>query len=418
MSDFVTIAKPTDADIATKKVVRMPSGRVLKQGYPRAYKFEFSRRFCESLDDLSKILTELEEQHDKFIIRGNPIHLRGAHRRLYRRCEKTGDEPTLEAVDHRWACIDIDGIEVDESLGEVGSALNVLPDCFSGAKCHYHFTSSHGLEPGQVRVHLWYWLDREVCGASVRKWLKEAAPLVDVSPFSPVQPHYTANPIFVGMDDPVRVRSGKVDGRDCVTLPDFVVDKKTMQLQAEKAKAKAKAKAKMARMKSTAGADTHKKRYALGALRSACEKIESACQGDRHLTIYSEVASVAELHQHLDESDARRQLEQAALAALDGEGRSKEVYRTIDDAWSEGRKKTRRVPEKNKLKFKVKTNKTNTKPEIDHAAIFAARMGEDPEEVKKAIRAAGHKITASSPDIVDFFRDLVEDDLKRIRKQQ
>jgi hypothetical protein len=65
--------------------------------------------------------------------------------------------------------------------------------------------------PDQLRAHLFFWLDRPVADADLRRWassLKKAGlPLVP-SVFAPVQPHYIAAPVFVGMPDPLPWRSG------------------------------------------------------------------------------------------------------------------------------------------------------------------------------------------------------------------
>ncbi|MCD8525987.1 MAG: hypothetical protein LRY62_02150 [Alphaproteobacteria bacterium] len=62
--------------------------------------------------------------------------------------------------------------------------------------------------PGTISAHLWFWCDRPVSDVEWKAFFKAHGSKVDLAVYSAVQPHYTAQPIFVGMADPVPERIG------------------------------------------------------------------------------------------------------------------------------------------------------------------------------------------------------------------
>ena len=87
--------------------------------------------------------------------------------------------------------------------------VSKLPREFWDIDCHYQFSSSMGISAAKIKVHLWYWLDGKVNDAEMKAWLNNADTTVDLSLFRPVQPHFTAKPIFIdGAVDPLPNRSG------------------------------------------------------------------------------------------------------------------------------------------------------------------------------------------------------------------
>jgi hypothetical protein len=74
------------------------------------------------------------------------------------------------------------------------------------------------VKPGG-RVRLFYWLDRMLGRAELKRWLG-TVPGLDFSTLNDLTPNYVAKPTFVGMPDPVPVRSGLVAGAvDAVAVP-------------------------------------------------------------------------------------------------------------------------------------------------------------------------------------------------------
>ena len=92
---------------------------------------------------------------------------------------------------------------------------SVLPAPFHGVSYHWQMSNSagHAKHAGKLKVHLWFWLLRPYTSAQLRAWAEALGLPVDRSVFNPVQVHYTAAPVFeAGVDDPVPLRSGFVEG--------------------------------------------------------------------------------------------------------------------------------------------------------------------------------------------------------------
>jgi tetratricopeptide (TPR) repeat protein len=331
MTDYLT-ALTSPGHLATKRHTLI-NNAWQTEGFAGGFLYEWAQCPVHDLESPSTALAHIEQQPEWFVIRGEPIAKRGQVRRTYK-----PPEPHFKEVDRQWLCIDIDGMPAD-SLEEV---INQLPEYFHGVACHYQYSSSYGVKPGAMRVHLWYWLDRPVCSYSLRTWAKQI-PHVDAMLYNPVQPHYTASPIFVGGEDPVASRSGLLPGRPVLTLPDTVTALFTHRAQQAEKKERAQLQREEAARRAVYNtqADSARGRYALRALASACDRIRTAGEGDRHLTIYQQAADIAELLDYLDEAHAVGELRAVAFAAYAGEGREDEAIRTIEQAFEAGRGKRR-----------------------------------------------------------------------------
>jgi len=114
-----------------------------------------------------------------------------------------GEESNFEHCSRQWCLIDIDDLPLPKHLSDyqnnkteiVGFAVSHLPEQFQNVQCWYQFSSSMGIKQGKVRLHLWYWRSRPRADEEMKGWLQESP--VDLALFNPVQPHFTANPIFL-----------------------------------------------------------------------------------------------------------------------------------------------------------------------------------------------------------------------------
>jgi hypothetical protein len=96
-----------------------------------------------------------------------------------------------------------------------------LPPYFQGVSVFYNFSASAGVKPwGEVRLGLWYSLDRPIPDGMLYGWAKRLG--VDPAVFTSNQCNYIAAPIFRGMADPCEGwRCGLIPGeRDELVIPD------------------------------------------------------------------------------------------------------------------------------------------------------------------------------------------------------
>ena len=217
--------------ICTKRFTKDQDGAYVGLDQSIGYLFDHSSVQINSLSALSELLLDLESRTDAYVIRGNLIE--GRQQQAIRRTLKPRQcqEPFFETASRSWCMIDIDDVPLPEELSDyknnktelVAHAVSKLPSQFQGVQCWYQFSSSMGIKKDKIRLHLWYWLSRPCSDAEMKGWLQEYS--VDLALFNPVQPHFTANPIFLeGATDPFPDRSGMYQPSDImeVTVPELI----------------------------------------------------------------------------------------------------------------------------------------------------------------------------------------------------
>ena len=195
------------------------------------YLFEHSTIEINSLDALAKQLKMLEDQPGCQVIRGQLIE--GRENQAIRRTSRYrgSQEANFESCSRPWCLIDIDDISLPLRFSDyqnnateiVAHAVSHLPEEFRSVQCWYQFSSSMGIKKDKIRLHLWYWLARPCSDEEMKGWLQESP--VDLALFNPVQPHFTANPIFFeGALDPFPDRSGMHQPSSLteVTVPELI----------------------------------------------------------------------------------------------------------------------------------------------------------------------------------------------------
>jgi hypothetical protein len=160
------------------------------------------------------------------IVRGEPIDATRVRRvrRLLHPCPETGEAPTLRDVSRRWVAVDIDGLPLPAGTDprDLAACAKVaraaLPFEFRDAAGIVQATAGHGIKPG-ARLRRWAWLSRPTTGAELDAWFTGCP--VDFATFRPVQPIFTAAPLFdAGMANPVHERIALVPGaREVVPVP-------------------------------------------------------------------------------------------------------------------------------------------------------------------------------------------------------
>jgi putative DNA primase/helicase len=171
-------------------------GRVAQKIYPGTM-FEYQTHFLNNLSDLHRVLKKLEQNHHAFLIRGALQSKFSPGQPHFRRLSHVVDVP------HHWLCLDLDELDAPPHLEPTDPQAAVwlikqhLPAQFHGAAFILQWSSSAGtLKAGRrVKCHLWFWLDSKHTCAELRPWAKRIG--ADAAIFNPVQPHYTAAPVFV-----------------------------------------------------------------------------------------------------------------------------------------------------------------------------------------------------------------------------
>lgn len=274
--------------LTTKQLMCKTYARDSSSDYGRAYMVQGHQHQVDDLVDLYDLLEELETDPYRCIIRGRPIAPGTWVRRTYRE----ESEPGFLSQDLDWLCLDIDGADMPDDADMHRPWMwmgRYLPAPLQHAGVILQWSSSAGLKPG-VRAHLWCLLDRPVCDKSLRAWVKTLGGF-DAGLYQPVQPHYTARPLFDGVEDPLRQRLFMRQGPRA-QLPDEVCGqvewdrREGMRIEGElEAQAKRGARELFTRARELQG------RYERAALRRACEAIRAALEGERHDTIRKEAWS-------------------------------------------------------------------------------------------------------------------------------
>lgn len=245
MNDFVTVLRhPTHALTKTWK-----QNGLIAAGAEGKY-FTCTETPTGSIQELSKMLSELEKDSGAAVVRGRYIGHDPAVKvepetkkgRVLRR------KSLFEDIPHNWLMLDIDAFKSRHApLAETVDAIDefiitCLPRCFHGMSYHWQLSSSAGhasKDPALLRCHIWFWLEKPCSSAQLREWaLAENLP-VDLALFDSVQLHYTASPLFeAGLVDSISTRSGFSEGDfgDAVNLalPDVAPNASTSLSRAQK----------------------------------------------------------------------------------------------------------------------------------------------------------------------------------------
>jgi hypothetical protein len=168
----------------------------------------------DSIFKLYTALLRLQQRRDLIVVRGELIN---PNAKTIRRaiadkvCEYTGQilPAGLKDADRRWLVCDLDTAEPPESLRRelladpdrgierAGKwAMTLLPDWMQGTTTVACWSNSAGLDGyKRAKLHLWLWLDRPVCCASLANYITKI-PVLDPAVCRAAQPIYTADPII------------------------------------------------------------------------------------------------------------------------------------------------------------------------------------------------------------------------------
>lgn len=326
-TDQVTIIRAKGERLTKKHALGEES-----EGYGNAYLVTSTVKEVSSIHDLHELLTRLETITDRCVIRGRrrpELPPRAAVRRAYHPDPSKSEPPGFEPADRRWLCVDIDHLACPDHLdpdfdpeGAILYAMEQLPEWLQGVSCHWQWSSSAGLKGWTLlKVHLWFWMDRAVDDPALRVWAKRET-YVDHALYNPVQPHYTANPIFAGgLEDPVERRSGLLEGdRHTACVPETIWRWTELE-EARRAKARAERAARVVDIR----ADSPRVRaWVQAQIDGIKSNLEASAGSQRHPAALEAAGSLANTCSWgwLSEQEARAVLDCSPIADLpkrDGE---------------------------------------------------------------------------------------------------
>ncbi len=115
LPDFMTIATAADDKLMTKVFFVDSEGHEQTRSYDKGYLFNFSTPTVGCLDDLARVLNDLDRH--SCVIYGRLIEgTKTPCRRLLNADAKTGDPATIDDAAHYWLLLDIDKLPIQ---GEV-----------------------------------------------------------------------------------------------------------------------------------------------------------------------------------------------------------------------------------------------------------------------------------------------------------
>jgi hypothetical protein len=134
-----------------------------------------------------------------------------------------GDQNTLLDVPRWWVALDLEGVQRPAHLpatdlyGCADLVLRRLPEIFRKAHRIIQASGGHGIKP-DIRLRIWYWLDRAVTCRELKLWLRGTP--ADPALFNSAQLCYTAAPSFEnGAVDPVPRRIASIAGTPTIPVP-------------------------------------------------------------------------------------------------------------------------------------------------------------------------------------------------------
>jgi len=328
------------------KLIKGKPGSFDVEGYDDAAKFTWKARPIHGVESIAMELEALAGDFSACVIRG-AIKDGSRHKSEVNRRQHVGKDGIAGDWDHhapgrRWVAFDVDKLPLPPELQPAGErptraevaaiaafARDSMLDEFRPAACAYRLSASAGLHGwADISMHLWFWLDRPVYDLSWRQW---AIGRVDPSFFKAVQPHYTADPIFADIRDPLfGLRVGMLDGEAEVHPAPDLLDYSGW-LSQENNRQRAMREDVEKRREAIIGAlpqsDSATRAYALRALAGAIHDIMTAPVGNRHGTLVTKAHKLGGYIQpgFLDEFDIMTALEPAIEATFDSSRHAKEI---------------------------------------------------------------------------------------------
>jgi hypothetical protein len=161
----------------------------------------------ETVNSHTDFFTLLERvRHDPYaaIIRGEPIPSLDPNEAIPR------NGRTFKPASHHWLCGDYDNVEAPEGISPTDREViewlieTHLPKPFHEAEYVAQWSASAGSESAGrlIKSHIWFWLEEKANDHDLRAWAQSIG--ADPALYSSVHIHFTADPIFINCEDPLK----------------------------------------------------------------------------------------------------------------------------------------------------------------------------------------------------------------------
>lgn len=153
--ETITVLKSPSRDVSIKRF-RLENGKLASLPVKLPLLFDVEEHIVSSLSDLSSLLTLLDHDPSKFIIRGELIE--GRQKENISRTGKTHlfNDPNsnFNPAPRQWCMIDIDDLDLPTEYADIDASKSdilaytttKLPEAFRGVDCHYQFSASMGVK--------------------------------------------------------------------------------------------------------------------------------------------------------------------------------------------------------------------------------------------------------------------------------
>jgi hypothetical protein len=330
------------------KTVHVREGKVIRTddpAWPRVFSFETIEAF-DSGEFLEVLADAARREPAPCILRAAPICDVG-RRAIYDDAEL--GPAALRIVPRAWAGYDCDRVpagDIDPLLEPeraVAKARQCLPPQHHDATVVWQLTASAGKRPDELRVRLWFLLERPLLGRQLAAWCRpaiEAHWLDPVTLTNEAVPHFAAVRV-IGGPDPAPCRWGMITGeRNRVPVPDHVLampERRYDGLDTDLA-------GDVAALKARLGPRFEQcRREAIHRIRQEVEAVRAAGAGSRHPAYMRAAARIRAICAYWDLplDQARAKLEKAYLATLTPDEARKRDRGSTKGVWSWLERRTR-----------------------------------------------------------------------------
>lgn len=168
---------------------------------------------ADGIESLGEIIARASEYPRLTAIRGAVRETSSTKTFVNRRIHQHPGEPApdIKDVPRQWLMVDLDSLPEPEDFNwrddprraAIWAARQHLPRVFRESAFYYQYSGSAGIKPG-LRLHFWFWIEDALNSSDLKHYLGRVGKgKADLSLYTAVQPHYTATPLFHGIDDPM-----------------------------------------------------------------------------------------------------------------------------------------------------------------------------------------------------------------------